>query len=279
MSSQPTSTASVSADDTVSPPKLRPRPTKILPTDRINFTKQLDLLRAWAAASSPPGKAVANAEVAEMVKMQASTVSLANPFFASVGLLQKTEGGYIPSPDVVAYHRAAEYSELPTHKLAPTIRESWFGIALLPKLSFRAMSENEALAVLHDASQAPGEYRTQIKMLLEYLIAGGVAQREGDFIKSAKPAFEFGPSGNPPPPEPSRAQEPEIVTQNKPNIATAYAATPEGGISFHISVKVNMEQFATWQPQRITAFFSGIAQMLAAKADIEKGKAETSTLE
>lgn len=267
MATQPVTGPSVPIDGD-GPPKPRTRPTKILPTDRINIQKQLELLRAWAAASSPPGKSVSNGEVAEMVKMQASTVSLANPFFNSIGLLIKSEGGYLPSADVAAYHRATEYSDSPSHKLAPTIRDSWFGVALLPKLSFRPLSEGEALAVLHDTATASNDYRPQIKMLLEYLIAAGVAQREGDFIKSAKPVFEFGPSGNPPPEQP-RSAEPENTTPTKQNVATAYAATPEGGISFHISVKVNMEQFATWKPERITAFFAGIAQMLAAKAKIE----------
>jgi hypothetical protein len=251
--------------------RTKARPTKTLPTDRITFAKQLDLLKAWAAASSPPGTAVSNGAVADFMKLNSSTISLANPFFASIGLLLKAEGGYIPSPEVVAYHRAAEYSDNPSHKLAPLMRDSWFGIALLPKLSFRPLSENEALAVLHDTATASSDYRPQIKMLLEYLIAGGVAQRDGDFIKSAKPVFEFGPSANPPPDQ-SRSAEPDTTASAKTNVATAYAASPEGGISFHISVKVNMEQFATWQPDRITSFFAGIAQMLAAKAKIEGGK-------
>jgi hypothetical protein len=271
MATQPTATASSTADDANSPKneKVRLRPTKILPTDRINFSKQLDLLRAWAAASSPPGKIVNNNEVAEMVKMQASTISLANPFFASIGLLNKAEGGYTPSADVVAYHRAAEYSDTPAHKLAPTIRESWFGQALLPKLSFRPLTEAESLAVLHDTATAPAEYKNQLRTLLDFLVAAGVAQRDGDSIKAAKPAFEFGPSGNPPPADAAAAAAPESPVPAKQNVATAFAASPEGGISFHISVRVNMEQFATWKPERITAFFAGIAQMLAAKAKIE----------
>jgi len=272
MSTQPISAGPIPVEDNAAQARpLRQRPTKILPTDRINFTKQLDLLRAWAAASGPGGKAVTNNEIAEMVKMQASTVSLANPFFGSIGLLQKSEGGYVPSSDVVAYQRAAEYSESPSHKLAPAMRESWFGAALLPKLSFRPLTENESLAILHDAAQAPFEYRQHIKMLFEYLIAAGIAQREGDSIKSAKPAFEFGASA---PTIESIRTEPETMTPAKQSVATTYAASPEGGISFHISVKVTMDQFATWQPERITAFFAGIAQMLAAKAKIEGGKTE-----
>jgi hypothetical protein len=267
MATQPTTNPSDSAEDQ-SNNKTRQRPTKILPTDRITFTRQLDLLKAWAASSSPPGRIVTNNDVADMVKMQSSTVSLANPFFASVGLLQKAEGGYVPSADVMNFFRAAEYSDTPGHKLAPTMRESWFGVALLPKLSYRPMTEAEALSVLHDAATAGADYRNQLKMLIDYLVAAGVAQRDGEMIKAAKPAFEFGPSGNPPP-EAARQSEPEPNIPAKQNIATAFAASPEGGISFHISVRVNMEQFATWKPERITAFFAGIAQMLAAKAKIE----------
>jgi hypothetical protein len=267
MASQPTTTPSAPAEDQSSN-KNRQRPTKILPTDRITFTRQLDLLKAWAAASSPPGKIVTNNDVADMVKMQSSTISLANPFFASIGLLQKAEGGYVPSADVMNFFRAAEYSDTPGHKLAPTMRDSWFGVALLPKLSYRPMTEAEALSVLHDAATAGADYRNQLKMLIDYLVAAGVASRDGDTIKTAKPAFEFGPSGNPPP-EPPVGAVIEAAVPAKQNVATAFAASPEGGISFHISVRVNMEQFSTWKPERITAFFAGIAQMLAAKAKIE----------
>src|SRR5262245_57681055 len=79
------------------------RPNKYLPTPRITFSKQLDILRAWAAASGPTGKVATNDGVAEIVKMQPSTVSLANPFLASSGLLVKTDGGYIPCPEVMSF--------------------------------------------------------------------------------------------------------------------------------------------------------------------------------
>ena len=31
-----------------------------------------------------------------------------------------------------------------------------------------------------------------------------------------------------------------------------------------------MAEFAGWQPERISAFFSGVAQVLAAKGNVEK---------
>jgi hypothetical protein len=44
----------------------------------------------------------------------------------------------------------------------------------------------------------------------------------------------------------------------------------EGVVQFHISVKVEMAEFSNWKPDRIAAFFGGIAQVLAAKAAVEK---------
>lgn len=270
MASQPTLVTS-SLPDEQAAVKQKSRPTKTLPTDRITFQKQLELLRAWAAASSPPGTPVSNSAVADMMKMNASTISLANPFLASIGLLQKVEGGYLPSSDVIAFHRAAEYSDTPGHKLAACMRAAWFGTALLPKLSFKPLPESEVLALLHDAATAPLDYRNQIKMLVDYLIAAGVAQREGDMIKAAKPSFEYGVGAETESESTKQSPSQETFSPPKQNISTAFAASPEGGISFHISVRVNMDQFSTWKPERITAFFNGIATMLAAKANVESG--------
>src|ERR1700683_5387850 len=73
------------------------RPTKFLPSERITFMRQLDILRGWAAASGPLRKAVGNVEVGKIVDMQPSTVSMNNAFYASIGLLSKSEGGYAPA--------------------------------------------------------------------------------------------------------------------------------------------------------------------------------------
>lgn len=44
----------------------------------------------------------------------------------------------------------------------------------------------------------------------------------------------------------------------------------EGTIQFHLSVKVNMAEFKGWPPDTVAAFFGGIAQVLNAKAALEK---------
>src|SRR5438132_962394 len=86
--------------------KKRRLPNKPIPTDRLTVPKQLDLLRAWAAASGPNGKPVTNRDVAAIVKMAETTTSLANAFFTAMGFLQKTSTGYLPAQEVLNYNRA-----------------------------------------------------------------------------------------------------------------------------------------------------------------------------
>lgn len=58
---------------------------------------------------------------------------------------------------------------------------------------------------------------------------------------------------------------------SRSTISTAFTQQPtEGVVQFHISVRVDMGEFANWRPDRIAAFFGGIATVLAAKAAVEK---------
>jgi hypothetical protein len=243
------------------------RPTKFLPTDRIKFSRQLDLLRAYAAASASTGKVVTNQEVSRIMEMQASTVSLANPFFADVGFLQKFENGYAPTMDVISYSRAFEWNpETAARKLAPMLEQSWFMTALWPSLKMRPMRVDEALTVLAEEAQAPPKYRPQLKTLLEYLeVAGLITSENGDIrlMKTAStPADKPGEDGAPPKPSEGRDRE-----NPAPRSSTPYSLSQptNGVVQFHVSVKVDMTEFAGWDAERISAFFAGIAQVLAAK--------------
>jgi hypothetical protein len=248
-------------------PKARKqRPTKTLPTERITHPKQLDLLRAYAAVYATTAKAVTNNDVAEVVKLTASTVSMANAFFADSGLMTRADGGYVPSEHVVNYQRAYEWNkETASHKLAPVIAETWFAKALMPKLTFRSMDESEAVATLAEAAAAGPDYRLQLKVCVEYMVAAGLAERDGNTLK-ARAASGAATNGGPMPQQ--ELKEPPL--SKTAAIATTFSTPAEGIVQFNISVKVNAQDFAGWSPDRITAFFGGIAQVLAAKGALER---------
>jgi hypothetical protein len=252
------------------PKAKRVPPTKPIPTDRIAFSKQLDLLRAWAAASGPTGKPASLKEVSQIMKMSEGTISLANYFFSQIGFLVKSAEGFTPAADVVNYNRAYGWNkETAATKLAPTVSASWFAQALMPRLNYRDMPEDEALDVLSEVSSAAPEYKGQLRTVLEYMDASGLITKDGGMLKAraAQPA-----QAEQAQPENNRGSEVVAPSPTAPRaaITTAFSQAAEGAVNFHVTVKVDMAEFSGWSPDRIGAFFGGIAQVLAAKAGLEK---------
>jgi len=242
-------------------PPAPKKSSRILPTDRITFTKQLDLLRAWAAASGPSNKVASNEDVASIVKMVATTVSMANSFFADAGFLQRTDGGFLPSPEVVSFNRAHEWNpETAAYKLAPVVERSWFAQALMPRLGFNAMVEKEAIVVLAEAAVASPEKESQLSFLLEYMQASGLIANDNGTIRRVRIGT---PATSPDNDQPTTANRAPAAAENDPSsskgssVATTFASPTEGVVQFHVSVRVDMGEFADWEPDRIKAFFGG----------------------
>jgi hypothetical protein len=251
-------------------PQERPKPGRVLPTIRIAFEKQLAVLRAYAAASADGTKAVQLKEVSSIAKMVSTTLSMVNTFISSIGLIQKTEAGFVPAPEVLGFFRAYDWNkETAAYKLSPIFQRTWFAEALLPKLSFESKTEEEAVGCLAEAAPASPEWKKEISLLLDFLQAAGLIRRESGRVykaNSSSGTVAEVPTQTDTPKEPSAATE----TQVKTRVLTTFAQSTEGTVNFNVSVRVNMEEFGGWPPERIAAFFSGIAQVLAAKSGIEK---------
>jgi hypothetical protein len=250
------------------------RPIKFLPSERITFTRQLDILRGWAAASGPLRKVVSNNEVAKIVDIQPSTVSLNNAFYSSIGLLTKAEGGYMPAEEVTAFLRAYDWNkDTAAQKLAPVLSRAWFYDALASKLEFGPRSEVDCLQDLGDAANANQEYRANLRVLMEYLSAAGLVQRDGEMVK--KGGASMAPTtasvnNSSMESSPVFPKQENAASTDTPKMMPSLFGTTEGQVQFNIAVKVNMGEFSSWQADRIAAFFNGIAAVLAAKAKMEQ---------
>lgn len=251
------------------------KPVRVLPTDRIGFQKQLNILRAFAAVASQGNKLVTNPEAAKLAQLHPSTTLLALPFFADVGLLEKQGAGYVPAPEVIAFHRAHSWSpEKAPEKLAPLLRKTWFAQALVPNLQMKAIRERDAINELGSLAAAGPKHQTQVRMLLDYLQVSGVVRRDGDLLKDAGGGHGQDGEVQPLAKQDATGRSEQVVTEQPrqtATISTAFAQAAEGIVHFHVEVRVDMKEFAGWQPERISAFFSGIAQVLAAKSQIEGG--------
>src|SRR6266487_1752061 len=157
-------------------PKEKSRPTKPIPTDRISPPSQLRILKAYAAASAGGTQPVTVNKVAEMVDMAASSVAMANPFYSSIGLLQRfAVGTYMPSEILLAFLDAHDWNpETAAHKLQPSFRDAWFGRVLIPRIRYAPLDESDALSLLAEASSASQEHRKALSFLLDLMAAAAI---------------------------------------------------------------------------------------------------------
>jgi hypothetical protein len=261
------------------PPKPQgPKPTKTLPSTRISFSKKLDSLRAFAAVSGPSNKLVVLKDVADIVKMASSTLTLETPFWVDVKFITKKEGqGFTPAGELMEYAHAHEWNkETAAHKLSPLLADTWFWEALQPRLNFGELTEDEAITILAEKSTAGPECKYQLRVILDYLEAAGMVKRENGAIKMVKssqhtkasPAAAAAPAGDKA--TPSQAAEHKAAPLPRSAVTTNFSQPTQGVVQFDVSVRVDMNEFAGWQPARIAAFFNGIAQVLSAKGAVEQ---------
>ena len=100
-------------------------------------------------------------------------------------------------------------------------------------------------------------------MLIEYLAVAGLVEREGTQLRATK--------GEPAALEPvngGRLEKEEVPPTREPATIQApiFAAPPtQNRIEFAVTISVNMAEMAGWDAARISAFFAGLAQVLAAR--------------
>ena len=178
-----------------------------------------------------------------MVEMAASTVAMANPFFASIGLLQRLDvGTYIPSPDVIAFLAAFQWDpETAAHRLEIPFRQAWFGQALIPRIMYGSVSDDAAISTLAEASCAGPEHRKSLTFLLEFMEAAGIIDRAEGQVRLKEPAMA-------------------ITAAAVPGLNAPPDDTPIR-VQFHVNIQVDAKDLSSWTPEQIQALFRGIADL------------------
>ncbi|MBT9444416.1 MAG: hypothetical protein IV086_01815 [Hyphomonadaceae bacterium] len=236
---------------------VRSRLSKKLPSSRLGFSKQIEVLRAFGILSAGGSATVHYSKAAEMIGAHESNVSTTNPFFVENGFLEKSGNGHLPSSAVLDFSRQHSWNpERAPSKLAPLVSKTWFARAILPKLDFRRLSEEEAIEVLAEECSAEPDAKSQIRTLIEYLEFSGLLRRENGQLVPIKDAPL-------PPSEAIRPPDDHSAPLSQPDAPAK--ASSAGQVSFQVSINVDMAELSGWPADRIAAFFSGMAQVIAAK--------------
>lgn len=238
--------------------------SKKLPTFRVGFAKQMDALRAYAVLSDGGSKPVHYTKVADIIKVHEANVSSMNPFFVENNFIYKAGNGYVPVTDILEYNRAYSWKpENAAQKLNLLVANTWFGTALIQRLQFRAMSEEVAIEALASQCNAGPAAKPQLRILLDLCEASGIIERANGQLTllsvSAPEEIKTAPEATRP------APEPEATMQPRPTSSPANHSPKDGSINLDIGIRVDLAEMRDWSPDRITAFFGGIAQILAAK--------------
>lgn len=231
-----------------------------LPTFRVGFSKQMDALRAYAHLSENGTKPVHYTRVAEIIKVHEANVSSMNPFFLENGLIVKASNGHLPSSAVLDYARAYNWNtDTAAAQLRSLIAESWFGIDLVNHLTFRTLTDDSAIEILAAKCNAGPEAKPQLRLLLDFCEAAGIIARANGQIALAAVL------GPPDLEQPLDSPAVEPVIEPQPTPWAQPTKRNDGGITYDVSINVSMAEMKDWTPDRIAAFFAGIAQVLAAK--------------
>lgn len=168
--------------------------SKVLPSGRLTFPKQVEIIRAYGAAYDTEKAAVGIESIASLVQMAASTVSQSNAFLTEMGLVRKDGRRFIPAAEVMAMNRLFELSKEKAYaKLAPLFEKSWFGQLVIPKVRFRPPPEEDIVHELFEAATAERVHLPQIRMLIEYLVLVGLVEREGLLLRAKNGATSDAP--------------------------------------------------------------------------------------
>lgn len=176
---------SISAKASSSPPPKKPN--KVLPAKKLSTTKQLEVLRAFAIASTHQRNAVTIQQVADVAQIHPNSVSICNPFFDDIGFVSKQGHKFIPSQPVMEYSDRIQWDANDAgSKLKGLISGTWFYDVIVPRTSLRPITEDEAIMALADACGASPSYRTQLIMLVDYLELCNLIRRENGSIEAVK---------------------------------------------------------------------------------------------
>lgn len=161
--------------------------TKVLPTDRILFDSQVELLRAFATVyASNGGNPVTNEQAGDVLtrKLSGSTVSQSNGFFTDIGLLSRADkGGFVPSTEVIEYNNACQWDEAEARlQLRSVFEKTWFYRCLVPRLQLAPQPQATCLALLAAESKASPEHNDRLVNLLNFLALAGVVSTTGGTV-------------------------------------------------------------------------------------------------
>jgi hypothetical protein len=176
------------------------RADRSLPTDRLSFEKQVEVLRAIAQMSGNARRPVTAEDLSAAIGLKGNTGGLSNKFFRDCGWVESAgRGAYAATEPLLEHHRHLNVDAQDVagarRYLAASARGSWFWEAIEPMLDDGGARQT---MILHSLSKAAGAYEhtPQLLLILTWLDWLGLVRRDGELLFRTASA-EGGPTAEP----------------------------------------------------------------------------------
>lgn len=171
--------------------QFKARPERPIPTDRLRFDNQVQVLKTVASLSGNNRRGVDAETMSAAIELKGGTGGLNSRFFRSVNWFESVgRGEYTASPGLLLYSRHINIDPdghyEATEGMRGEMRRSWVWEVVGPMLeSGNPIREKALLLPLAQAAGAQN-HTAQLETIIEWLVWVGLALRDGEFVKLAE---------------------------------------------------------------------------------------------
>lgn len=254
-------------------PNQRARASKSLPTDRLKFEAQIELLQRFGRMSGSQRRPVTSEEIAKAQQVSANTASLNNGFYVDAGWLQRAgRGKYVASDALLAYTQRAQFDPANAQSaaglLADEMKKSWYWQSLEGHIRGGGLPRPEALVILSTEAGAGQEYKIQLENVLQWLQFVGLVQLDEKFVR---PGSAAGAVAVEDAPWTGSEDAPDEQTTGD-HMDQSNSRAPERKdvvLAFSLDFKLGAGELKSLSPDQIRALFEAVGTVAALTAPKE----------
>lgn len=256
------------------------RPERPIPTDRLRFDNQLEVLRSVASMSGNNRRGVDAETMSAAIGLKGGTGGLNSRFFRAAHWFESVgRGEYTASEGLLAYWRHINVDPEDAYGATATmrgeVRRSWFWETISPMLESGQPVRERALLLQLANAAGTTDHTTQLETIIEWLAWVGLVERDGDMVRLAgagpvdepssesatEPLADEGASTDQRDESLSAIEEGEGPVQAPRATARAAESTDDAIISFNVSVRLTADDVKNLNDDQM-AFVMGLAEKL-----------------
>lgn len=163
------------------------RPERPIPTDRLKFDNQVEVLKQVASMSGNNRKGVDAETMSAAINLRGGTGGLNSRFFRAAGWFEAVgRGEYTASDGLLQYWRHInvdpEDHQAATAGMRSEVKRSWFWDVVGPMLeNGHPVREKAMLLQLATAANAT-DHRAQLETIIDWLVWVGLVRRDGESV-------------------------------------------------------------------------------------------------